>query len=160
MNNNFITEISEEDFRKLDLIGLKNTRVELGDGTHTFRFLEVKLNTILDDAVADGAKEVVIAIHEMPDNLDCEVEEELEKYFGAFKMFPEEMQKEAALHSVIGKHAYYDKWLNHSGASTYIYNYDVGHIYSTRDYFEAHEGDYFRAKKKETKAVYVIHLGC
>ena len=40
---------------------------------------------------------------------------------------------------------------------TYEIGFGIRHLYTTRDYFESRE-DYWRVPKKETKAIYRIHL--
>lgn len=128
MIKKLITEISEEDFRKLDIKVHCNERVQ-----HTFKMVEKSINEILDEQIAitlkggyasdlvDLKTPVTIAIHE-PDGY------------------------------------YLDKFMNRfTGAQDFQIGWGIAHLYSTRDYYEARE-DYWRVSKKETKVIYRIKL--
>lgn len=137
--NLFITEISEEDFRKLNLKAYNRSWVKKEDGTKQLEWLEVDLNKELDENIAywkgqgyesdleDLKQPVTIAIHVKngPN--------------------PEDF--------------YLDKYMNrYTGAQTYQFAMGIRHLYSTRDYFETKGEDYWKVAKKETKAIYRIHL--
>ena len=136
-NNCLITEISEEDFRKLHLKGRSRTSSVAFNGALTWK--EVDLNQELDENIeywidsgyesdlADLKCPVTVALHV------CNDEEEPTDF-------------------------YYDKFMNRfTGATTYQLGMGIPHLYSTRDYYEMH-GDYWKVKKNETKVIYRIHL--
>ena len=136
----FITEISEEDFRRLDLVAYEMVSAENEDGTSRFcNWSKVRLNDVLDQGIrycleqgteqdlADLSVPITIAIHY--NNIPSP---------GDF---------------------YLDKWMNRfSGPRTYQIGFGIEHVYSTRDYFEAKMGDYWKVLKRETKALYRVHL--
>lgn len=141
MIKKIITEISEEDFRKLDLKVKRHERVEETiDGRKVNRFIytEKSLNDILDEnleyLIESGYEDdyenlltpVTIAIHE-PGNNDYE-------------------------------ESYLDKFMNgFTGMQTYQLGFGIKHLYSTRDYYECRD-DYWRVRKDETKVIYRIKL--
>ena len=54
---------------------------------------------------------------------------------------------------------YWDKFMNkYTGPVSYQFGFNIRHLYSTRDYFECHDGDYWRVAKKETAVIYRIYL--
>ena len=132
----FITEISEEDFRKLNLVAYAKAKKTSGNITRVV-WEECDLNKVLDAeikwAIEGGYEDgldtlktpVTIAIHRDngPDPDDY----------------------------------YLDKFTNLLGPSTYLVATRIHHLYSTRDYFEDRE-DYFRIPKNETKSIYRVHL--
>lgn len=138
MIKKLITEISESDFRKLDIKVHRNERVVVsenipGHPVCKFEMVERSLNEILDEQIAltlksgyasdlmDLKTPVTIAVHE-PDGY------------------------------------YLDKFMNRfTGAQDFQIGWGIRHLYSTRDYYEAHE-DYWRVSKKETKVIYRITL--
>lgn len=143
----FITEISEEDFRKLKLKGYR-TRKEFVDGPHpgakskegswVYLYEEVDLNEELDENIA----------YWMDKGYQSDFED---------LKYPVTV----AIHTENGpepKDFYFDKFMNrYSGPKTYEMAMGLRHIYSTRDYFESKE-DYWRVLKRETKAIYRVHL--
>ena len=133
MVKQLITDISEEDFRKLDIKVLRNEREEVDERSYTFVMREVSLNEIIDRqiraTVESGSESdlndlntpLTIAIHE-PDGY------------------------------------YLDKFMNRfTGAQSYQLGWGIKHLYSTRDYYEARE-DYWKVRKSETKVIYRIKL--
>lgn len=149
-----ITEISENDFRKLDLIVYKKEWRIAGhagpngsgytEQTRLLCWIPHKINDLLDEEinyVLDGGYEygqeelqipVTIAIHVNNYN-----QEDREHPMGG---------------------GYWDKYMNmYSGETTYYIAWGIKHLYSTRDYYEDHE-DYWRVKKKETEVIYRVHL--
>lgn len=138
----FITEISEEDFRKLDLKGYEIVWLEEDEGkpikSKRWFWKEVNLNDILDSNIAYW------------------MEQGYEKDFEDLK-FPVTI----AIHTNNGPSPtdyYFDKFMNqYSGPKTYEIAMGLHHIYSTRDYFEAKD-DYWRVLKRETKAIYRVYL--
>ena len=140
MVKKIITEISEEDFRKLDITVYKH---EMVDGR--LHYVPYKINDILDEEIDYVLKSgyesdlialnlpVTVAIHE--DN------------------FGDVDPKEFA-----GLHGYFDKFMNmYSGITTYYIGWGIRHLYSTRDYYEDHD-DYWRVRKDETKVIYRVKL--
>lgn len=144
--NTFITEISEEDFRKLGLKGYEQVWEKKfdteNDGscsvTHHLVWKEVDLNKVLDENIAYWQ------------------DQGFQKDFEDLK-YPVTI----AIHTKNGPNPtdyYFDKFMNrYSGPKTYALAMGLKHIYSTRDYFEARD-DYWRVLKRETKAIYRIHL--
>lgn len=143
----FITEISEEDFRKLNLKGyrVKKEFVEgpcpgakSKEGSWVYLNEEVDLNEELDE------------------NIKYWLELGYQSNFEDLKQ-----PVTVAIHTENGsepKDFYFDKFMNQfSGPKTYEMAIGLRHIYSTRDYFESKE-DYWRVLKRETKAIYRIHL--
>ena len=141
-SNKFITEISEEDFRKLNLKGYQQVWEESVNENGLYsRILvwhEVYLNQLLDENIAYWTN---LATEEAQEDLSYPVT--------------------VAIHVANGPMPtdfYLDKFMNRfTGATTYQIGMGIAHIYSTRDYFEAKE-DYWRVWKRETKAIYRIHL--
>ena len=146
MVKHLITDISEEDFKKLNLTVFEQERVDYPDGSHKFELVPKELNKIFDNEimamVSSGRQDdldnlnlpITIAIHE--DN---------EKLIQG-------QNKSAWLTG------YWDKFMNRfSGVQTYQLGIGIKHLYSTRDYYEAHE-DYWRVRKDETKVIYRIKV--
>ena len=138
----FITEISEEDFRKLNLKGYEyvwqeedeNKPIKARRGV----WKEVDLNTVLDETI------------------EFWMESGYERDFEDLK-FPVTI----AIHTNNGPsptNYYFDMYMNKlSGPKTYEIAMGLRHIYSTRDYFESKD-DYWRVLKRETKAIYRVYL--
>ena len=135
----FITEISEEDFRKLNLKVMRNERVVLsenipGHPVCQFMMVEKSINEILDEQITDILK--------------AEYESDL-------------MDLKTPVTIAIANDGdfYCDKYMNmYSGAQTYQIGWGIKHIYSTRDYFQTKNDDYWCVPKRQTKAIYRIHL--
>lgn len=134
MVKKLITEISEEDFRKLDLTVYCNERVYSPDGkSFRFEMVEKKINDILDS-------EIQLC-------LESGFESDLEDL---------ELPVTIAIHEPDGY--YLDKFMNRfTGAQTFQFGWGISHLYSTRDYYEARE-DYWRVRKDETKVIYRVKL--
>ena len=138
MIKKIITEISEEDFRKLDLKVKRNERVVIsenipGHPVCKFEMVERSLNEILDNEIA--------AV--MADGYDSEMK---------WLHFPVTI----AIHEDGGY--YLDKYMNRfTGGQTFQLGFGIDHLYSTRDYYEMH-GDYWRVRKDETKVIYRVKL--
>ena len=137
----FITEISEEDFRKLNLVAYAKAREDSVDeyGRKVTRLVwkECSMNKVLDTEI-DYAKGVGCV-------------EDLERLKTPITI---------AIHKENGpepKDYYLDKYMAVLGPATYLVATNIKHLYSTRDYFEDRE-DYWRVLKRETKAIYRVHL--
>ena len=169
--NNFITEISEEDFKSLNLVGYDNERVNNDDGSFSFKFVKKRLNdkleeykrylaeTILKDKV-DLPWVMAVCIHIEP--TEKAINEELSLLETAASRMPSgayvDYAKEAYLQALYN-FSYLDKWMDRSGHTTYEFGIGLDHLYSTRDKWQARGWiDYFEVRKKDTKAVYIIHL--
>ena len=173
MRNNFITEISEEDFKKLNLKGYDNERVDHKDGSYSFRFLQKDLNYKLDEYKKQLAETILkegidlpwtiaVCIHVEPTGDAIEKEAELLQKLIANPNHPAhnaiiDYSKEAYLQALYN-FSYLDKWMDRSGHTTYEFGMGIDHLYSTRDKWVAHWIDYFEVRKKDTKAVYIVHL--
>lgn len=128
MVKKLITEISEEDFRKLDLSVARNERVD-----NHFEMVSRKVNDILDDVIGKM--------------IESGYEEDLKDL---------SIPVTIAIHEDDGY--YLDKFMNKfTGAQTYQLGVGIDHLYSTRDYYECHD-DYWRVRKDETKVIYRIKL--
>ena len=159
MKNDFITEISEEDFRKLDLIGYRNTRVNCDEHSYRMIMAPVRLNEILDKELElseEPVENVVFAIHIEPTE---EAIRENMKLFtfdgkGGRRNYTYEEAKEFSFFEF----SYLDKFMNRfSGNQTFQFGTNMPHIYSNRDYYYIKD-DYWRVKKSETKAIYIVHI--
>ena len=143
MVKKIITDISEEDFRKLDLVGYRLTKVK-DPLTNSTSYVQkrVSLNEELDNNIRylldEGTEEgkdaltlpITIAIHN-----DNDKDEHDETMFG-----------------------YFDKFMNRfSPPKTFEIGIGIKHLYSTRDYYEDRE-DYWRVNKRATKRIYRITL--
>lgn len=157
----FITEISESDFRKLNLIGYRNTRVDVDEKSYKMEMMPIELNKILDQNLdfckEEGFNTVAIALHTDP------TEESVQTYMKLFTFDKEHGKRnytyEEAKGLALFDFSYLDKFMNRfSGHQTFQIGCGITHLYSTRDYWEIRD-DYWRVKKSETKAIYLIHLG-
>lgn len=129
MVKKLITEISEEDFRKLNLIVKRNERV-----SQTFEYVDKSLNEILDEEIAAIIR----------DGYESEMDWL-------------ELPVTIAIHEDGGY--YLDKFMNRfTGAQTYQLGFGIKHLYSTRDYYECRDDDYWRVRKDETKVIYRVRL--
>lgn len=157
----FITEISEEDFKKLNLIGYDNERLELDNGSYTFEFIKKNLNDRLEEHKKYLAELILkdkmnlpwimtVCIHTEP--TEESVIDELNS--GRTSVYDE------AYKSCLYEYSYLDKWMDRAGHTTYEFGVGLDHLYSTRDKWQAQGWvDYFEVRKKDTKAAYIIHLG-
>lgn len=161
MIKKIITEISEEDFRKLDLTVY---RTKLVDDKETKRYdlVPVKINDILDAEIEqtiesgyesdllDLKTPVTIAIHEEPTQKDYE--EFCNKWHN------KHLSREEAMDMCRRSYTYLDKFINrYTGAQTFQFSWGIKHLYSTRDYYESRD-DYWRVRKDETRVIYRINL--
>ena len=168
MRNNFITEISEADFRKLNLIGYRNTRVEVDEHSYRMEMMPIELNKEIDehkkycesegkDTLEPYYDIVYVALHTDP------TEEDIEEEMQTFTYDPKNggrrnLTHEEAFKSVLFNASYLDKFMNRfTGHQTFQMGYNISHLYSTRDYYECGD-DYWRVKKIETRAIYKVHL--
>lgn len=142
-NEPFITEISEEDFRKLNLVGYKQVLIEEesaipGKRLCHYEWKEVKMNDVLTENI-----EFL---------MDFGYDHNLEELKCPFTL---------AIHKENGpdpRNYYWDKFMNRfCGPQTYQEGIGIKHLYVTRDYFEDKK-DYWRVFKRETKAIYRIHV--
>ena len=157
----FITEISESDFRKLNLIGYRNTRVDVDEKSFKMEMMPIELNKILDQyldfCIEEGFNTIAIALHTDP------TEEAIQCYMKLFTFDKEHGKRNYTYEEAEGlalfDFSYLDKFMNRfSGNQTFQIGCGITHLYSTRDYWEIRD-DYWRVKKSETKAIYLIHLG-
>ena len=157
----FITEISESDFRKLNFIGYRNTRVDVDEKSYKMEMMPIELNKILDQYLYICEEEkittVVVALHTDPtaEAIQCYMKLFTSDGNGGRRNYTYEEAKGLALFDF----SYLDKFMNrYSGNQTFQIGCGITHLYSTRDYWEIRD-DYWRVKKSETKAIYLIHLG-
>ena len=158
---NYITEISEKDFKKLNLYGFDRKMVDRADGSKSLKFIKKSLNEVIDEN-KDFCKEnkwntIAIAVHIEPTE-DEIIEQMKDDNLPTIRLAKNDEEKyEEARSLVLNDYSYYDKWLNRMGASTYLVGCGIKHLYSTRDYFEIKD-DYWKVKKRETEAIYIVHL--
>lgn len=155
MKKGFVTEISLEDFKRLNLIGYKNTRVDIDEHSHRNDMLPYKLNEEIDKELEfckkEGYTTIVVAIHNEP--TEDQIQHEMELY----NTYHGEMRKntkEEAFSLALFSASYI---LRFTGFQTYSLSCGVEHVYSNRDYWYDRNGEW-QVKKKETKAIYLIHL--
>lgn len=138
----FITEISEEDFRKLNLVAYKRKLATFTDENNEMyqkmAWVPVNLNQLLEENINFLLHQGYLAdLEDLKTPITVAIHKENSEEPADF---------------------YYEKYMNmYSGASTFYLAFGIKHLYSTRDYFECHE-DYWKVKKNETKAIYRIHL--
>lgn len=157
----YITDISLEDFKKLNLIGYQNTRVDTGENSYRMEMLPVELNKKIDENLdfckEEGYTTIVVAIHTDPTEEDIANEMKsftLDEKTGGRRNLTREEAYKYALYDA----SYLDKFMNRfTGHQTFQIGCGIKHLYSTRDYYECHD-DYWKVKKNETKAIYMIHL--
>lgn len=143
MVKQLITDISEEDFRRLNLVAYAYQKVTYSNSWR-YEYVPVSLNDILDESIKDIlengwednktflSEPVTIAIHECNDKIEA----------GECKVIS----------------GYMDKFINsYSGLRTFQIGFGIKHLYSTRDYYECHD-DYWRVRKVETKVIYRVYL--
>lgn len=134
MAKNYVTEISYEDFIKLNLVGYMREWVKNPDNNYkNLVWVKKDLNKFVYEAKQDGCKTMVIAIH---------------KHYE--KAAKEMMSWDSDFY-------YYDKWLNHLGAATYIIGNDISKLYKGPKKWYIKE-DYFEIPYDETQNIYFIHL--
>lgn len=134
MKNNYVTEISFDDFIKLNLIGYRREWQDCGE----FKQLVWKLYD-LNRVVAENFKYM---------------EECNEK--GNIAVAIHKNWNKAAQNSFDSDFYYYDKWLNHLGASTYQVGCGIKKLYKGADKWYIKEG-YFVIPYDETEKIYLIH---
>ena len=136
MKNNYITEISFEDFSKLNLKGYKREWKEY----QNYRKLvwveydltkEVQENFDYSKKIGEDGN-VVVAIHKNWEKAKT----------GAY--------------DIESDFYYYDKWLNHLGASTYQLGGGISKLYKGTNKWYIKE-DYFEIPYDETEKIYLIH---
>lgn len=143
-NNNekqlFITELTESDFRRLNLWAYEQEEETCKEDRRRDRFVwkRVSLNNILDEVI-----EILNNNREEGEGLSKSI------YF--------------AIHNENGLSSdpvnyYFDKNMNSfTGPRTFQLGIGLEHLYSTRDYFETKD-HLWKVKKSETKAFYCVHL--
>ena len=135
----FITEISQEDFERLGLKGYQQVKIfDEKTGTSHYEWKEIDLNEQLDEEI----KALFYSATEQSlEFLKCPIT--------------------VAIHVANGPKPddfYLDKYMDmFSGPTTFEFGVGIKHLYSTRDYFESKE-DYWKVSKRETKAIYRIHI--
>ena len=139
-----ITEISEQDFRKINLKLWKKTWITTQSGKK-LGWVEISANSELDSTIQyllDQGYETDAQNLKLPITLCIHVnnynKEDREDYYGG---------------------GYFDKYLNmYTSESTYYMWVGIKHLYSNRDYYFDKEDPICRVRKKETFVIYRIHL--
>jgi hypothetical protein len=134
MKNNYITEISFDDFIKLNLTGYRREWQDYGE----FKQLVWKQYD-LNKVVAENFKYM---------------EEHNEK--GGIVVAIHKNWNKAGQNSFDSDFYYYDKWLNKSGASTYQVGCGINKLYKGTDKWHIKDG-YFDIPYSETEKIYLIH---
>lgn len=142
MIKHLIKDISEKDFRALNIKVFRHENVIVsenipGHPLYQLQMVEKSLNDILDNeidlALKSGWPSDKKAL-EMP--VYIAIHEENNAEFSG----------------------YMDKFMNRfTGLQTFQIGWGIKHLYSTRDYYEAHE-DYWKVRKKETAVIYRVQL--
>lgn len=165
--NNFITEISWEDFQKINPTLYRHTKVEEAN-CHKFVFQPIQANDYIKGVLKyyednkdneKPLKSLILAIHEEPTKEDIEKIKQNE-YTSDGNGGSRLVNDEEAFQSALRFNCYLDKYMNQfTGMQTFqtAENQDEEHIYSTRDYWELHS-DYWKVRKCETKAIYLIRF--
>lgn len=136
--DNTITEITLDDFLKLNLVGYerrwKDFVDEEGKEYRKLVWNEINLNDeVLENMNWEDNEEktVVVAIHKNWEKA------KLQNHYDFFDFY------------------YYDKWLNKLGASTFILGADIKKLYKGSSKWYIKE-DYFEIPYKETEKIYFI----
>lgn len=157
--NKFITEISLEDFKRLNLVGYRNTRVEVDEKSYRMEMLPLNLNDLVEENL-EFCKEnnyhtIAVAIHTDP------AEEDIVRnmnYYTFDQNGRRQYNREEAYKLALFDCSYLDKFMNRfSGHQTFQIGCGIEHIYINRDWYYIKD-DYWQVRKKETKAIYLIHL--
>ena len=132
MVKKLIKDISEEEFRALNLSVYRHEKVN-----NTLKMVEHKINDILDAEIQlclqYGYENDLVAL-QLPVTIAIH-EENNDEFSG-----------------------YLDKFMNcYTGLQTFQIGWGIKHLYSSRDYYEAHE-DYWRVRKKDTQVIYRVKL--
>jgi hypothetical protein len=163
---NYITEISEQDFKKLNLVGYDNERVEIDENSYELKFIKKNLNDKLEEYKQYLAETIIkdkinlpwvmaVCIHTEPDPLYVDYM----KLTTVSATGKNDLTDAEAFNLSLYDYSYYDKWMDKAGHKTYEFGIGLDHLYSTRDKWLAKGWiDYFEVRKKDTQAVYIIHL--
>ena len=160
MGNKFITEISYEDFIRLGLVGYRNTRVEVDEHSYRMEMLPVDLaeeiKGELDFCLKDGYRTIAVAIHTEP--TEEAIQECMKLWTFDNKSGRRNYTREEAYKFALYEYSYLDKFMNRfTGHQTFQIGCGIEHLYSNRDYWYIKD-DYWQVRKKETKAIYLVHL--
>lgn len=137
MVKHLIKEISEKEFRALNLKVYRHERILEDEKGSRFGMAMHYINDILDEEIKYA--------------LDSGYEQDLEYLTTPLYIAIHEENNEEYS-------GYLDKFMNrYTGLQTFQIGWGIKHLYSTRDYYEDHE-DYWRVNKKETAVIYKITL--
>lgn len=142
MIKHLIKDISEKDFRALNIKVFRHENVIVsenipGHPLYQLQMVEKSLNDILDNEI-----DLALKSGWPSDKRDLEMP--------VYIAIHEENNAEFS--------GYLDKFMNRfTGLQTFQIGWGIKHLYSTRDYYEAHE-DYWKVRKKETAVIYRVHL--
>ena len=132
MKNDFITEISEEDFRRLNLIGYRNTKVQCENNTYKYVMKQVYLNDILDQELhcsKEPVEDVVFAIHVEP--TESAIAEAMKMFTSDDKGGSRNFSREEAYFFTLYEYSYLDKFMNRfTGMQTFQYGTNIVSILS------------------------------
>lgn len=155
-----ITEITETDFRKLDLVGYRYEKMSISAAAHRMVFKEHHLNDVLDEEKKyveenpEWEQTVAFFVTELP------TEEEKERCYEAFQGIKDEDERRQA--------AYGMAMLNVSNFDKYYWNQigtytiwdGVRHIYSKRTKWVIDaDSECGELHKKKIARIYIVHLG-
>ena len=142
-----LIDITLDKFKKLNLIGYKRERIKISDNTHRLGWKKVKLNDELNNYELEKGKFLIIAIHN-----DSNKALEYEKIWN--KKFKE---KTIIVDGLPCDFYYFDKWLNHFGATTYLIGV-TEKLYTNNPKKWYIRDDYFDIYKNETEIIYRIKI--
>ena len=158
-----ITEISWEDFQKLDLKGFRHRRY-FYKGSEEKKINPNDIGEFVTDS--NGGKhwvqfaDVFTKVDWERINLNDIVKENIElskkeRWTGAICLALHK-EEDCEIDDYYFENSYLDKWLTREGNQSYLIRCDVEHLYSRRNYFYTKD-DYFDIPKNETRAVYLIY---
>ncbi len=155
-----ITEISETDFRKLDLIGYKYEKMIINSNCWRMNFEECHLNKELDEQKKyveenkSWVKTVAFFVTDLP------TEDDVKKYYESYQGIKDDNERLiAAKNHAFMEVAYCDKYYWRT-LGTFTSWAAVNHIYSKRNKWivdaDSEPGELY---KKGIKRIYIVYLG-
>lgn len=167
----FITEISLEDFKKLNLTGyqqVKHYYKITREGNHMLPETEVdyeQTGEIVKDSQGTphwvSHKDIFTKLQWDKVDLNQVVDELIAKskecnFTNPICIAIHEIHDNENEEISMCESSYLDKWLTPMGMQTFLAIMEVSHLYSRRNYFYI-DNEYFQIDKRETKAIYLIH---
>lgn len=157
---NKITEITETDFRKLDLIGYKYEKMLISSKSYKMHFVEHHLNDELDTEKAyleenpKWKKTVAFFVTEIP------TEKDIKEHYNMLQGIKDEKERqEVAKGQALMSFSYWDKYF-WKETGTFTSWVGVNHIYSKRTkWFIDADSECGELHKKPIAHIYIVYLG-